>query len=74
MMRRTVISMLATGAMASGLPRQALSQTYPVKPIRIIVPFAVGGSSDIMARGLGKQLAEQMNARSEEHTSELQSH
>jgi tripartite-type tricarboxylate transporter receptor subunit TctC len=38
----------------------AQAQTYPAKPIRIIVPVAPGGSSDILARMLGQRIGEQM--------------
>jgi tripartite-type tricarboxylate transporter receptor subunit TctC len=34
------------------------AQGYPVKPIRIIVPFAAGGSSDIIARTIGQKFTE----------------
>lgn len=40
----------------------ATAQVYPAKPIRLIVTFAAGGSSDALARGLAKQLGEQMGA------------
>jgi tripartite-type tricarboxylate transporter receptor subunit TctC len=39
---------------------EAMAQTYPAKPIRLIVTFAAGGSSDALARGLAKQLGDQM--------------
>jgi tripartite-type tricarboxylate transporter receptor subunit TctC len=41
---------------------QIQAQNYPDKPIRMIVPFAAGGSSDVLARGVAKQLGDQMSA------------
>jgi len=34
----------------------AFGQTYPAKPVRIIVPFPAGGLADVLARGLGQEL------------------
>lgn len=38
----------------------AFAQNFPNKPIRIIVPFAPGGSADIIARAVGDALGRQM--------------
>jgi tripartite-type tricarboxylate transporter receptor subunit TctC len=38
----------------------ALAQTYPTKPIRMIVPFPAGGATDIVARLIGQKLSESM--------------
>ena len=45
--------LLSFGCM--GVGSLALAQTFPSKPMRLIVPFAVGGSSDVMARGLANK-------------------
>ena len=42
------------------LPQVVLAQAYPNKPIKILVPFTAGGSSDIIARSIGIKLAEIM--------------
>ena len=41
------------------LPAAAQAQTYPAKPIRLIVPFAPGGPNDLLARMVGQKVTEQ---------------
>jgi tripartite-type tricarboxylate transporter receptor subunit TctC len=48
---------LAMIVMAAG-PLQA--QTYPTKPVRLILPFPPGGPSDILGRALSQKLSEQL--------------
>lgn len=45
-------------AVMGGLP--ALAQSYPAKPIRMIVPFPAGGATDILARALSQKLGEKI--------------
>ena len=42
------------------LAHTASAQTYPAKPIRIIVPLAAGGPGDVLARAIGQKLSEQV--------------
>ena len=59
--RRQFLEMAATIAAAAVLPRAAFAQTYPTRPVRIIVGFPAGTSSDITARLTGQWLSERLN-------------
>ena len=52
------IARIALAFMAFAFANAATAQTYPSKPIRVIVPFAAGGTSDILARFIGPKLTE----------------
>jgi len=53
------LALLCTGALAQAVSPGA-AQAYPVKPLRLIVPFPAGASSDIVGRMLGQKLSEQL--------------
>jgi len=64
-LRRRRFLRLATGAaiFPAVLPaifRSASAQTYPTRPVRIIVGFAAGGPTDILARLIGQWLSERL--------------
>jgi len=47
-------------ALGVGLSASLAAQTYPAKPLHIVVPYAPGGAVDTVARVVGQRLAEQM--------------
>jgi tripartite-type tricarboxylate transporter receptor subunit TctC len=52
---------LATGAaVLSGVSRMASAQSYPTRPVRMIVPFSPGGQTDVIARLIAQKLSERL--------------
>jgi tripartite-type tricarboxylate transporter receptor subunit TctC len=47
-------------ALAGALPASAAAQTYPSKPVRLLVTYAVGGATDIVSRVVASKLSESL--------------
>src|SRR5262245_17132168 len=58
--RRQFLHLAAGAAALPAVARIARAQTYPSRPVRIIVGFAPGGATDIMARLIGQWLSERL--------------
>ena len=54
---RTLFSSLVVGAAFALGAASAAAQSYPSRPVRLIVPFAPGGFTDVVARILGQKLS-----------------
>jgi tripartite-type tricarboxylate transporter receptor subunit TctC len=53
---RTAIALLT--ALACVAPRAALAQAWPTKPVRIVAPYAPGGTADILSRAVAQKLTD----------------
>ena len=54
--RRAFLQLAAVAA----VPRLAWAQTYPIRPVRVIVGLAAGGPADILARLIAQWLSERL--------------
>jgi tripartite-type tricarboxylate transporter receptor subunit TctC len=57
--RRTLLQLTAAGV-AAALPRAAMAEDYPTRPVRIVAGFAAGGGVDITARLIAQWLNERL--------------
>src|SRR5216684_4639044 len=61
--RRQLLRLAAGAAALAAVPRIATGETYPARPVRVIVPFAPGGPTDVFARLMAQKLSEQMGVQ-----------
>jgi tripartite-type tricarboxylate transporter receptor subunit TctC len=58
--RRKFLHLAASAAALPAVSRIAQAQTYPTRPVRLIVPIAPAGAGDILARLMGQWLSERL--------------
>jgi tripartite-type tricarboxylate transporter receptor subunit TctC len=58
--RRQFLHLAAGAAALSAVPHAASAQSYPSRPVKILVPYAPGGPADVLARLMGVGLSESL--------------
>jgi len=51
----------AVAALAAGLPCDGVAQSFPARPVRLVVPYGSGGAPDVLSRTLAQKLGERFD-------------
>ena len=61
-LKRLAVGTIATGALlAAAMP--ALAQSWPIRPVKLINPFAAGSAVDVVARTVAEQLSRNLETQ-----------
>jgi tripartite-type tricarboxylate transporter receptor subunit TctC len=60
---KAVALVVALGMLAGALPAAAADDSYPTRPVTMVVPFAAGGTSDVIARIVSEQMSQALGQR-----------
>jgi hypothetical protein len=58
--RRTFLQLVGAALAAPTVPKVAKAETYPTRPITMIVPFAAGGTTDVIGRVVAARMSDSL--------------
>jgi tripartite-type tricarboxylate transporter receptor subunit TctC len=58
--RRTILKLAASGLAPPALSRLAAAQAWPSRPLRLLIPFSAGGTTDLIGRLMAQWLSERL--------------
>ena len=58
-----ILKMIVCLLCALGLAAPVMADTYPAKPIRVLIPYAAGGGNDVLMRAFQKPLEKELGAK-----------
>jgi len=59
--RRPILGLAAAAAASAALPRAGFAETYPARPVRVVIQVTAGSAPDIIARVMGQWLTERLS-------------
>jgi tripartite-type tricarboxylate transporter receptor subunit TctC len=60
LVRRRLLSLAGAAAADLAAPQWTWAQSYPARPVRLIVPYAAGGPTDVFARIVAQKLSDSL--------------
>jgi tripartite-type tricarboxylate transporter receptor subunit TctC len=61
--RRQFLKLAVSAAASPAVSAIATAQSYPARPVRVIVPYSPGGPTDVCARLIAQKLSDQLGKR-----------